>query len=59
MKVKTLRKKLEKFADNVEVVIDHDINGWYTLMGVEPSTFDGKIQHVNLITNNCENEDVN
>ncbi len=53
MNVGKLKKILEKFADNVEVIIDHDENGWYCLEEVEPSTDDdNKKQFVNLISDN-------
>jgi hypothetical protein len=41
MTVGQLKEALEVFDNSVEVVIDHDANGWYDLQDVNPS-FDGK-----------------
>jgi len=53
MTVKQLRKKLEKYADDVEVIIDGDDEGYYTLEKVKPNTVDDKRKQVcNLISSN-------
>ena len=53
MKVKDLKKLLEKYSDNTEVIIDGDENGWYSLESIEPYTDeDRKNQFVNLVSSN-------
>lgn len=51
MKAGTLKKYLSKFHDDVEVVIDHDENGWFNLEDVKQSE-DGEDVFVNLVSSN-------
>lgn len=56
MKVKKLKKLLEKFPDKMEVVIDMDKNGWFDLKKckLDVMTLDGKKLGVvvNLVSSN-------
>ena len=52
MNAKELIKHLEKFADDVEVVIDFEAEiGWYSVEEVKEAQ-DGKLSFVNLVSSN-------
>ncbi len=52
IKVKDLIKKLNAFDKDMEIVIDSDENGFYSLEGIEEVVHeDGEI-YVNLISSN-------
>jgi hypothetical protein len=51
MTVGELKEALEIFDDSVEVVIDHDENGWFTLESVNPS-LDDRTEFCNFVTSN-------
>ena len=49
MKVKQLIKKLEKMPHNMEVVIDFDENGWYSIEAVEEVEDSSGYRAVNVV----------
>ncbi len=53
MKIKELKKLIEKFDDDLQVVIDFDLNGYYVLERVQPARANNdEIIFVNLISSN-------